>query len=48
MTQVDIARVLGISRSGYARYETRTPLAHHLIEEFSAITGVAINDLFGV
>jgi DNA-binding XRE family transcriptional regulator len=48
MTQADIARLLGISRSAYARYEIGTPLAHHLIEEFVAITGVDIEMLFGV
>jgi transcriptional regulator with XRE-family HTH domain len=47
MTQADMARLLGISRSTYGRYETRTPLAHDLIEEFVAITGIAIKDLFG-
>ena len=48
MSQADIARLLGISRSAYARYEIGTPLAHHLIEEFVAITGVHIERLFGV
>jgi DNA-binding XRE family transcriptional regulator len=48
MSQADIARALGISRAAYWTYETRTPLAHHLIEEFVAITGVDFDELFGV
>jgi transcriptional regulator with XRE-family HTH domain len=47
MTQADIARALGISLGAYQKYETRTPLPHHLVEEFAKITGVAIGALFG-
>jgi transcriptional regulator with XRE-family HTH domain len=48
MTQVDLARALGISRRAYQKYQTRTPLPHHLLEEFAAITGVDIEHLFDV
>ena len=48
MTRAEMGRRLEISRSAYARYETRAPLPHHLIEEFAAITGVEIKELFGV
>lgn len=48
MSQADIARALGISRATYWTYEARRPLAHHLIEEFVAITGVDLDELFGV
>lgn len=46
MTQSDMARLLGISRATYCRYETRTGLPHHLLEEFAAITRVALVDLY--
>ncbi len=46
MTQADMARLLGVSRGTYVRYETRTGLPHHLVEEFAAITRVAIDDLY--
>jgi DNA-binding transcriptional regulator YiaG len=45
MTQAEMARRLEVSRSAYQRYETRTPLPHHLIDEFAEITGVDIKDL---
>jgi DNA-binding XRE family transcriptional regulator len=48
MTQVDIARALGVSRSAYASYETRRPLPHYLLEEFAAITKVDIAHLFDI
>jgi len=46
VTQADIALVLGISRAAYQKYETRTLLPHYLVEEFAAITGVDIKDLY--
>jgi DNA-binding XRE family transcriptional regulator len=44
MTQADMARLLGISRASYARYETRTLLPLHLVEEFVEITGADPED----
>jgi transcriptional regulator with XRE-family HTH domain len=46
-TQADIARALGISRAAYWTYENRTPLPHHLVEEFVAITGVDLDEFLG-
>jgi transcriptional regulator with XRE-family HTH domain len=48
MTQVEIARRLEISRGAYQKYESRTLLPYHLVEQFAAITGVEIKQLFGV
>jgi len=45
MSQAEIARRLEISRATYARYETRTPLPHHLVPEFAAVTGADITGL---
>ena len=45
LSQADVARALGISRSAYARYETRTSLPHHLIEDFVELTGVDFHEL---
>src|SRR5947207_8920261 len=45
LSQADVARALGISRSAYARYETRTSLPHHLIEDFVELTGADFHEL---
>ena len=43
-----MARLLEeVSRATYARYETRSVLPHHLVEEFAAITGVDLAELLG-
>lgn len=46
MTQAEMALVLGIKRSAYEKYETRTPLPHHLIKRFAAVTGADVGELF--
>ena len=46
MTQAQMALVLGIKQSAYEKYETRTPLPHHLIKRFAAVTGVDVEELF--
>ena len=38
-TQVEIAKLLGISRDNYAKYETRSLLRHDLIPAVARITG---------
>jgi transcriptional regulator with XRE-family HTH domain len=47
ITQAEIARRLEVSRAAYQRYESRMPLPHHLVEEFAAITGIPIKEIFG-
>ena len=46
MTQADMARLLGISCSAWARYETRSMLPPHLVGEFVEITRADIEELF--
>lgn len=38
----DMATALGIPAERYAKYETRTPLPHELIEPFALIVGVPV------
>src|SRR5438067_1093303 len=42
LTQADLAKLLGLSRHAYEKYETRSRLPHHLIEAFAQIVGVTI------
>jgi hypothetical protein len=37
-----MAKLLGVERDTYYRYEKRTMLPHHLIPQFCAVTGVPI------
>lgn len=46
MTQAEMAQALGIPLPRYEKYETRSPLPHHLVEPFAAITGVQVDTLF--
>jgi transcriptional regulator with XRE-family HTH domain len=39
LSQADVAQALGISRAAYTRYETHTPLPHHLVLDFVELTG---------
>lgn len=46
-TPEDMARALGIPASTYRKYEARSPMPHHLIPKFVAITGCTYQSLFG-
>ena len=46
-THTDMARLLGVSRYAYEKYETRSLLPLHLAEQFAAVTGVQLSELFG-
>lgn len=46
LTQAEMAQALGIRLKTYEKYETRSPLRHHLIEPFAAITGTEVERLF--
>lgn len=41
-SQAEIANFLGIDVEAYKKYETRTPLPHHLVEQFCTLTGIEI------
>lgn len=45
-SQGAIAKRLGIERDTYAKYESRSPLPHHLVAPFVALTGVSYDYLF--
>jgi DNA-binding XRE family transcriptional regulator len=46
MTQVEMARELGIGSEAYRSYETRSLMPHHLVEPFARIIGIDIEELF--
>lgn len=45
-SRAEMARALGVTIAAYEKYETRSPLPHHLIEPFAVITGADIEELF--
>jgi hypothetical protein len=44
----EFAEYLGIPYAAYAKYETRTPLPHHLIPKYCRLTQIPIKTLFEV
>lgn len=46
LTQEHVARSLGLSVSTWRKYETCRALPPYLIEDFAALTGIGIDDLF--
>jgi DNA-binding transcriptional regulator YiaG len=46
LTQSAIARALRVTPAAYEKYESRTPLPHHLVGCFAALTGSEIQRLF--
>lgn len=44
--RTEFAGLLGISPENYAKYETRTPLPHHLVADFCVITNTHPWELF--
>lgn len=46
MSQTEMARELGVSPVTYPKYESRSPLPHHLIPRFLRITGGSYEYLF--
>jgi transcriptional regulator with XRE-family HTH domain len=45
-TQAQMAQLLGVTESAYEKYESRTPLPHHLVVPFAEATGVDLAQLF--
>jgi hypothetical protein len=45
LTSGQMATLLGIPAERYRKYESRTPMPHALIEQFSLITGVSVEFL---
>jgi transcriptional regulator with XRE-family HTH domain len=45
-SRAEMARALGVTIAAYEKYETRSPLPHHLIEPFAVITGADLEELF--
>ena len=45
MTQAEMALALGVTVAAYEKYETRSPLPHHLVEPFAALTGAGVEEL---
>jgi DNA-binding XRE family transcriptional regulator len=45
LTQVEMARKLGVNLDAYKKYETRSPLPHYLIARFCLHTGRSLADL---
>lgn len=41
-TQKQMAEALGVEQDAYRKYETRSPLPHHLIEPFCEIVGLPV------
>lgn len=46
MTQAAMATALGVGTEAYRAYESRSPLPHHLVELFAALTGAGVEELF--
>lgn len=44
--RTEFAGLLGVSPENYAKYETRTPLPHHLVADFCAVTNTHPWELF--
>lgn len=45
LTQDDVAEMLGMRQSKYAKYETRSLMPHALLAKFCEITGITLKDL---
>ena len=45
LTSGQMATLLGVPAERYRKYESRTPMPHALIEQFSLITGVSVEFL---
>lgn len=42
-----MAEALGVPKTTYKKYETRTCMPHHLIPRFCALAGIGYQQLFG-